>query len=177
MMGKYKKYVQIGIFSVVLIIAGYTVVDSVFGGEERPPEAGDPVPDFVLETLGGETMSPDDFENRPVVINFWGTFCPPCVEETPALQRMYDKYKDQGAVILGVNLGEQPVVRIEQFVQRFDVTYPILLDPELLVRDQFGVRSYPTTFFVGRDGMVKEVFVGGMTEGFIESRIVRLLEP
>lgn len=175
-MGKNKKWIQLSIFSFVLIVVLYTLAGSVFGGEERPPAAGDKALPFELESLEGVTAGPASYENQPMVINFWGTFCPPCVEETPALQRMYEKYKEQGVIVLGVNLGEKPVVRVEQFVDRFGVTYPVLLDPDLEVRDKYGVRSYPTTFFVDRNGVVQEVKVGGMTEGYMESAILRLLK-
>ncbi|TLS52513.1 redoxin domain-containing protein [Paenibacillus antri] len=175
-MGRHRKRIQASIFFFVLLVVGYTVTTSVFDRKETPPSVGDPVAAFSLETLNGGTLGPDDFKGQPMVINFWGTFCPPCVEETPALQRMYDKYKDQGIVILGINLGEKPIVRIQNFTERFGVTYPILLDPDLEIRDRYGVRSYPTTFFVDESGRVVEVKVGGMSEGYIESRILRLLQ-
>jgi len=175
-MGKYRRWIQISIFIAVLLIAGYTVAGSLLGKDENPPVAGDSVVPFELETLGGTMAGTADFKGKPMVINFWGTFCPPCVEETPALQRMYEKYKDQGVVILGVNLGEKDLVRVSQFVKEFDVTYPILLDPELLVRDRYGVRSYPTTFFVDASGKVREVKIGGMTEGYIDSSIQNIIQ-
>jgi len=174
-MGKHRRWIQLSIFAFVLLIVGYTVAGSLFEEEERPPDVGDPVAAFALESLAGGTIGTGDYAGRPMVVNFWGTFCPPCVEETPALQRMYEKYEDQGVVILGVNLGEKPVVRVEQFVDRFGVTYPVLLDPELDVRDRYGVRQYPTTFFVDASGVVREVKIGGMTEGYIEAGIQRLL--
>ncbi|WP_274364468.1 redoxin domain-containing protein [Paenibacillus thermotolerans] len=174
-MGKYKKRLQIAIFAVVLLIAGYTVAGGAFQDDKKPPEAGDRVPSFALEDLKGEQVSISDYRGKIAVINFWGTFCPPCVEETPALQRMYEKYKDEGVAIIGVNLGEKPLVRVTNFVDRFNVTYPILLDPELDIRDRFGVRSYPTTFFVDADGTVQEIKVGGMTEGYMEMEIRKLL--
>lgn len=175
-MGKHRKKIQVSIFAFVLLVVGYTVSASVFGGETRPPAVGDSLAPFELEAIGGERIGTSDFRGQPMIVNFWGTFCPPCVEETPALQRMYEKYKDQGVVILGVNLGERPVVRVEQFVERFDVTYPVLLDPDLEVRDRYGVRSYPTTYFIDASGKVKTIRVGGMSEGYIESQIRSLLQ-
>lgn len=174
-MGKSKKRLQITIFVVVLLIAGYTVAGGAFKGDPKPPEAGHTVPAFTLTGLDEQTYDISDFRGKPVVVNFWGTFCPPCVEETPALQRMYEKYKDEGVVILGVNLGEKPIVRVENFTKRFGVTYPILLDPELEIRDRYAVRSYPTTFFVDAKGIIREIKVGGMTEGFMETQIRKLL--
>jgi len=175
-MGKYKKSIQLSLFGFVLLVVIYTVATSVFSDEGAPPEVGQQLPQFDAELLSGGTLQLEAYEGRPLVINFWGTFCPPCVEETPALQRLYEKYQDQGVELIGINLGEQPIVRIEQFVNRFDVTYPIVLDPELRIRDKYGVRSYPTTFFIDRTGTIQEIKVGGMTEGFIESRILMLLK-
>lgn len=174
-MGKYRRWIQLSIFAAVLVIVAYTVAMNLLGKEEEPPEVGDKIIAFELEGLNGEMISTDQYKGRPMVINFWGTFCPPCVEETPALQRMYEKYKDQGVVILGVNLGEKDLIRVNQFVEQFGVTYPILLDPELYVRDRYGVRSYPTTFFVDASGTVREVKIGGMTEGYIDSAIQSII--
>lgn len=176
-MGKHRKWIQLSIFVFVLLVVGVTATNALMRGEDKPPEVGDTAPSFELETLGGGTADLSEYRGKPVVINFWGTFCPPCVEETPALQRMYEKYEEQGVAILGVNLAEKPIVRIEQFVERFDVSYPVLLDPELAVRDRYGVRSYPTTFFVDAEGVVREIKVGGMTEGYIEANIRKLLQP
>jgi peroxiredoxin len=175
-MGKHRKWTQRIILLVLLIIAFYTVASSLLQERTTIPDVGDPVPSFSLETLAGEITSSSIFQGKPHIINFWGTFCPPCVEETPALQRLHQKYKQQGLIIVGINLGEKPVVRVEQFIQRFQLTYPILLDPELRVRDQFGVTSYPTTFFVESSGIIKEIKIGGMTEGYIESQILKLLK-
>lgn len=175
-MGKHRRWIQLSIFAVVLLVVGITVASSLFSERDKPPEEGDSVAAFKLESLEGGMLGTADFKGRPMVINFWGTFCPPCVEETPALQRMYEKYKSEGIVIIGVNLGEKPTVRIEQFVDRFGVTYPILLDPELAIRDRYGVRQYPTTFFVDASGTVQEVMVGGMTEGYIETQMRKLLQ-
>lgn len=175
-MGKHKRKIQLTIFLAMLLVVGYTVASSVMSEEERPPAAGDRIAHFELEALGGGTVDTKELSGRPVVLNFWGTFCPPCVEETPALQRMYEKYEDHGVVIVGVNLGEKPVVRVEQFAERFGVTYPIALDPDLDVRNRYGVRSYPTTFFIDASGVVKEVKEGGMSEGYIDSAIRRLIQ-
>jgi peroxiredoxin len=174
-MGASKRRIQLVIFAVVLVIAGYTVAIGVFRGEDQPPEVGEIVPKFTLQGVDEQAYNPANFRGQPVVINFWGTFCPPCVEETPALERMYEKYKDQGLVILGVNLGEKPLVRVTNFTKSFGVSYPILLDPELEVRNRFGVRSYPTTFFVDSQGVIREIKVGGMTEGYMETQILKLL--
>jgi len=175
-MGKHKRKIQLAILFAMLLVFVYTIATSVFGGEEAPPAVGDKIAHFQLEALGGGTVDTIELSGRPIVLNFWGTFCPPCVEETPALQRMYEKYADQGVVIVGVNLGEKPVVRIQQFADRFGVTYPIALDPDLAVRNRYGVRLYPTTFFIDASGVVKEVMEGQMTEGYIDSAIRRLIE-
>lgn len=112
-MGKNKKLIQLSIFSFVLIVVLYTLAGNIFDDKERPPAVGDQALTFELESLEGGNIGLASYEDQPIVINFWGTFCPPCVEETPALQRLYEKYNDQGVVILGINLGEKPVVRVE----------------------------------------------------------------
>jgi thiol-disulfide isomerase/thioredoxin len=170
----WRRRIQYVVFLCVLGAIGVVVAQSVFR-ERATYSVGDALPPFQVELLDGSQFHAEKREKRPLIINFWGSFCPPCVEETPLLQRMYVQYAPQGLDILGINLGEKPIVRIESFVQQYGVTYPIGLDPHLLVRDVFGVRQYPTTFFIGADGRLQDVYVGGMTEDVLTTRIDALL--
>ena len=116
---------------------------------------------------------------KVVVVNFWATWCLPCREETPALEKAYEQYKDSGMVILGVNLTDQDSIsEVESFVQEFKLTYPILLDRDGTVSNSlYQIRGLPTTFFVNREGIIRTVVVGGpMSETFIRSKIEALLQ-
>lgn len=173
-MKKNRKLIQIIILSGVLLIGSITIGYSLFAGEPRLPQAGENAPDFTLKGLDGEIYKLSDFKGQPILLNFWGSFCPPCVDETPLLQQYYEKYKDQGFVILGVNLNE-PTVSVQGFVRQFGVTYPILLDKEK-VRKQYGVNQFPTTFFIEPDGTIAEIWIGEIKEKQLKPRVERLLE-
>jgi peroxiredoxin len=142
------------------------------------PREGFLAPDFTLDTLDGNQVTLSELRGRIVVINFWATWCLPCREETPALEKAYKQYKDSDAVILGVNLTNQDLVRdVESFVQEFGLTYPILLDREGSVGYLYQVNGLPTTFFLNREGVIRTVLVGGpMSETFIRSKIEALIK-
>lgn len=142
------------------------------------PREGFLAPDFTLDTLNGGKVTLSDLRGKIVLINFWATWCLPCREETPALEKSYEQYKDSGVVILGVNLTDQDIVsEIESFVQEFELTYPILLDRDGSVGFLYQIKGLPTTFFINRDGIIRTVLVGGpMSETFIRSKIEALLQ-
>ena len=90
---------------------------------------GDVAPDFQLETLSGETMRLSDYQGKIVVLNFWATWCPPCVEEMPHLQAFYENNKDQAIVVIAVNLTSEDngIDAVEEFVKEHELTFPIPL--------------------------------------------------
>ncbi|MDQ0058234.1 redoxin domain-containing protein [Paenibacillus harenae] len=175
-MGKSRKTVQIVILAAVLIIGGYAIGSTLFASDSGGAlKAGSEPPPFTLADLNGGTKALSDYQGKAVVVNFWGTFCPPCVKEMPEFERQYAKWKDQGLVILAINLSEDTLT-VNNFVRQFDLNYPILRDVNRKTERSYGLRSYPTTFFIGPDGKIMEITVGGMTEQEIDDRIERLLQ-
>ena len=142
------------------------------------PREGFFAPDFKLDALQGEPIHLSDLRGKIVVVNFWTTWCPPCREETPALEAAYASYKDRGLVMLGVNLTDQDSLKdVESFVQEFRLTYPILLDRDGAVGLLYQLNGLPTTFFINREGIIRTVVIGGpMSETFIRSKIEALLK-
>lgn len=142
------------------------------------PREGFPAPDFTLDTLDGKKVTLSELRGKVVVVNFWATWCLPCREETPALEKSYEQYKDSDAVILGINLTDQDSIsEVDSFVQEFGLTYPILLDRDGRVGYLYQVKGLPTTFFINREGVIRTVLVGGpMSETFIRSKIEALLK-
>jgi peroxiredoxin len=139
------------------------------------PQAGFSAPDFTLETLQGETISLSDLRGQAVLVNFWATWCPPCRAEMPAIQQVYEKYRDQGFTVLAVDLQESPA-QVNNFAEELGLTFPILIDPDASVFIRYRVTGLPSTFFVDRAGIIQEVTIGGpMTEAFIESQVSSLV--
>jgi cytochrome c biogenesis protein CcmG/thiol:disulfide interchange protein DsbE len=108
---------------------------------------GDTAPDFELPTLSGGTLSSDDLKDHPVVVNFWASWCLPCREEAPLLERTWRRYRDEGVVFLGVNIKDAES-DAKAFVEEFDITYPMVRDLDQELTRAFGVRGLPETFFV-----------------------------
>ncbi|MHA6483850.1 redoxin domain-containing protein [Paenibacillus sp. strain BS8-2] len=173
---KARKTMQIVILAAVLIVGGYAIGTSLFtergSGLIKP---GDEPPVFSLANLDGGVTSLSDYAGKPIVINFWGTFCEPCVKEMPEFERQYEKWQDKGLTILAINLSEDSLT-VNNFVNRFELTYPILRDVARKTERKYALRQYPTTFFVKADGTLMEAVVGGMTEVDIDKRIERLLQ-
>lgn len=175
-MGKWRKKIQVIILLAVFVIGGYAIGTALFGEEKNGQiKPGQQPPEFKLADLEGGVHQLSDYAGQPVIVNFWGTFCPPCVKEMPEFERQYEKWKDKGLVVLAINLSEDTLT-VNNFVKQFDLSYPILRDVNRKTEKQYGLRSYPTTFFVKADGSLMEATVGGMTEEEINERVERLLQ-
>ncbi len=170
-MGKTKKYIQMVILAGILLIGGIAIADSLFA-DHKIPKVGDRAPDFTLQGLDGKEHKLSVYKGKVLLINFWGTFCPPCVREMPAMQRMYDKYKGEDFEILAINLDES-TVSVQSFVKQYKLHFPILMDKNT-IRRKYGVSSYPTSFFVDKNGKITEIVIQEMDDAFIESRIIAL---
>lgn len=126
------------------------------------PQEGFPAPDFTLKTLSGDQITLSDFQGNPVLINLWASWCGPCRAEMPDIQEVYDEYKDQGFVVLAVNATNQDRVKgVQTFVDKHDLTFPILLDQSGSVSDLYNLRSLPTSFFITPDGTIHKIVIGG----------------
>lgn len=173
---KARKTMQVIILAAVLIIGGYAIGSTLFTDRSTGLiKPGEEPPAFTLANVEGGVTSLSDFAGQPIVINFWGTFCPPCVKEMPEFERQYVKWQDKGLTILAINLSEDTLT-VNNFVNRFELTYPILRDVARKTERDYALRQYPTTFFVKSDGTLMEAVVGGMTEEDIDKRIERLLQ-
>ena len=119
---------------------------------------GKPAPNFTLETIDGKKVSLKDFKGKVVLINFWATWCPPCREELPFFERVYEKYRDKGFVILAVNTDPE---NLKDFLKEFDtkLSFPILLGNDKIL-DLYPVRGLPTSFLIDREGRIVKVRLG-----------------
>lgn len=166
-MKNHRKWVQIAILAIVVLLGGWTVATNWSSGEVKAPELGDPALEFKLLGLDGEVHRLSEYKGKTVVLNFWGTYCPPCKDEMPAMQNQYEKWKDAGVTFIGVNMGESEVTA-RSFVEQVGVTFPILLDKTEEVRKSYRVIQFPTTFFLDPEGKVRHIKIGEMDEPFME---------
>lgn len=137
-----------------------------------PLAVGDRAHDFTLNDLDGVTYSLSDLRGRPVIINFWATWCAPCRVEMPELQAAFEKYQDEGLVILAVDSAEPPDVVRQFFYDDMDLTFTPLLDREATIVQLYGVQNFPSTFFVNADGVITAIHRGPMTQSQIEGYLV-----
>ncbi len=139
-------------------------ISSSFAGE-------DDIVDFTLKDLQGKTHNLSDYRGKWVIVNYWATWCPPCLEEIPDLSDFHDEHKDKDAVVLGINNEELPLAKLTDFSESYLVSYPILPAPRNASADYMlgPVPALPTTYIVSPAGRVMARQVGPLTSEMIES--------
>jgi peroxiredoxin len=145
---------------VLLLVAIPTVVWSCRPGQGPPiPTIGQPVPEVVLPDLNGQTVRLSDYRGEVVVLNFWATWCPPCVEEMPSLERLHKALGNKGLRVLAASVDDN-LEDIERFRKQYQLTLPILHDEGGRVSHTFTTFKYPETYIVGRDGRLVAKIIG-----------------
>lgn len=172
-MGKARKPIQIVILFLIVLIGGYAIGSSVFGGNGKPEE-GSKAPAFKLLGLDGISHSLDEYKGKSIVLNFWGSWCGPCVKEMPALQAQWEKWKDKDVVVVGINVGEDQMT-VENFVKQVDIDFPILMDTGRDAVRKYGVSPMPTTFFINAKGKVDSIHIGQLDLSSLDAQIGKLV--
>lgn len=138
------------------------------------PWAGHPAPDFTLTDLEGRQWTLSELQGKPVVLNFWATWCLHCRREMPAIGAVYERFVDQGFVVVAVDVLESHD-RAAAFAEELGLTFPVLLDSNGKVADAYRVRFIPTSFFVDKEGFISDKHTGPMTEETIEKYLMKIL--
>ena len=117
--------------------------------------AGKPqAPDFTLADLRGEPVRLSDLRGRVVLLNFWATWCMPCRDEMPSMQRLWQTYRDRGLTVLAVSTDTGGKKRVANFARRLELSFPILLDSDGQVSDRYQVSGVPASFLIDRQGRI-----------------------
>jgi len=127
--------------------------------------------DFTLQDLQGKPWHLRDLRGNVVLVNFWATWCPPCRKEMPDLQALYDKYKDQGFLVLSIS--DEEVAKVSPFVSERKISYPVLLDPGRKVNDAFVVEGIPKTFVYDREGKMVAQSIDMRTRNQFQQMLAR----
>lgn len=141
-----------------------------------PVFAEEPVkaPAFAVKTVEGKSLKLADFKGRPVVIDFWATWCKPCRAAMPHLETVQKRYEPQGLVVMGLSVDEDTPAEVKKFVQKMGVSFRIAMADERVL-DLYGpVRSIPTTFFINRHGEVVRRVVGYIDEETLDGYVQEL---
>ena len=176
-----KKLKATVIFLLAMLIAGFTIflAIGVMGTTTATSRSGKELvgkkaPSFVAPKVGGQLVSLENYKNKPLVLNFWASWCPPCRDETPGMERIWRKYEDQGVVILGINVqdGEKEA---ERYISEFGVTFSNALDLDGSITVDYGVTGLPVTFFIDNDSVVTGRWVGASSEDRLDNWVSNLI--
>jgi len=139
------------------------------------PLKGSAAPAFSLQDVIGNVVDSSLFLGKPTVINFFATWCPPCVEEIPGFVDVYNKYRDRGFELVGISFDTNPREKLPAFVRTHRIEYRILLGDLATARAYGGVYYLPTTVFIGKDGTIHNVHVGYLDRNAFDSEVRKLL--
>lgn len=171
-----KKGLSVG--SIVLIV-GVLAVALVLGLQLARQNMTQPTsgvaPDFYLELFDGSDFKLSDYRGQVVLVNFWGSWCGPCREEAPELQALYEDYKDEGFLIIGVNWLESSRAKAQEFVDEFDITYPNGEDRGEIVANLYHIQGAPENFLIDKQGNVHQFVIGTVRYDSLSGSIETLL--
>ncbi|RMG58626.1 MAG: TlpA family protein disulfide reductase [Deltaproteobacteria bacterium] len=179
-----KKLLGAVLVAVLIAFGGYFLFSRLHSSKMKemvPPQQkseGHPAvkaPGFTLKTLDGKTISLEDFKGKAVVLNFFATWCPPCRAETPSFVSVYNRYRDKGLVVVGISMDNDPEEALPPFIKEFSIPYPVAIGTRQVAQEYGGVQSIPTTFFIDREGNLKNYHLGLLSEAALERRVKELL--
>jgi cytochrome c biogenesis protein CcmG/thiol:disulfide interchange protein DsbE len=161
-----------------LILIGLLIVRlaTVGGSLAVPARIGDPAPAFTLTDLNGRPASLHDLRGRPVIVNFWASWCGPCVEEMPLLKRASAEHASDGLAVVGIVFQDRDEAA-RAFASRIGANWPSAIDPEDAVARAYGVDAPPASFFISRSGIVAGRQIGQLSAADLERQLASILEP
>jgi peroxiredoxin len=140
-----------------------------------PAEVNYSAPELELTDLNGNPVALTDYLGSVVLVNMWATWCPPCKAEMPDLQAFYEKYKDDGFVIIGINDGE-PADLVEPFVSEYGLTFPVWLDEQYLSEQAFNTINLPSSYVIDRTGTVRLMWIGAISPRILEQHVPKVIK-
>lgn len=152
--------------AILLVMVGaiaFTIYNGVIKEKNELLQVGDQAPDFALTDLNGDRHQLSDYKGQGVFVNFWGTWCKPCEKEFPLMEEQYQVYKDQGVQILAVNIAQSDY-EVEQYAERKNLKFPIVIDKDKSVMQAYNIRPLPTTILVNPEGEIVKIITGEMSE-------------
>lgn len=145
-----------GAIVVLLIVLGWVIVATM---QERVVTAGDTAPNFTIHTDSGQVISTKNFGGKVLVLNFWASWCPPCVQEMPSLNEFQRIFAGQGVVVVGVSVDRKEAL-YQNMIKKFQVSFQTARDPEEKISYMFGTYKVPETYIIDRNGKVVQKIIG-----------------
>jgi cytochrome c biogenesis protein CcmG/thiol:disulfide interchange protein DsbE len=161
---KFQKLGVLGIGLIIGLVLGATILlgSPTSQRVQAPPTIGKPIPEFNLILRSGENITNKSILGKPVIINFWASWCPPCREEMPLLEKIYQENKDK-IILVGINLDDSEAT-VDEYLDEYQLTFPVGIDQSGKVSTIFYARSLPVTFFFDREGIMRAQHLGMLTE-------------
>ncbi len=152
--------------ALLVAVGGFALFAWIGRTRYAPLDVGSRAPSYAAATLSGDSLRLEDLRGHVVLVNVWATWCPPCVQEMPALQRLFDRYRQQGLRVVAVNVdnamsGLDPVQLVRAFVDQKRLTFDVVLDPENRIESVFQVPGLPMTFVLDERGRIRQKLLGG----------------
>ncbi|MGD0297903.1 MAG: TlpA disulfide reductase family protein [Bryobacteraceae bacterium] len=141
---------------VLLVVLAFVIVYSV---QDHVVAVGDSAPNFRVKTENGAIMTPKDFGGKVLILNFWASWCAPCVQEIPSLNQIQKMFASQGLVVLGVNVDSKEEL-YRNMLQRFQVTFQTVRDPQENINYRYGTYKVPESYIIDRNGKVLQKYAG-----------------
>jgi peroxiredoxin len=145
------------LFVVVLAVIAYRIQltpnQKTVLSQERS-EVGHPAPGFTLRNLQGNLEGLSDHKDKVIILNFWATWCAPCLEEMPAFEKLYRRYRSQGVTVLAVSLDKGDISKVKGFVDKNNLTFPILIDSDGVAEKLYPSFTIPFTYVIDKEGRV-----------------------
>lgn len=165
---------SVAVFALVFVLAywmgsGYVQKNSVSQAEEIKT-----APEVTLKRVSGETLELSDYRGKWVFINFWATWCPPCIAEMPSMELFYQRYKERNMAMLAVSIDQSDKQFVIDFVEKYELTFEIFLDPSSEIAMQFGVMGIPSTFILNPKGEIVSQATG--PREWMESSIIEYFD-
>ncbi|MCJ7630169.1 MAG: TlpA family protein disulfide reductase [Longimicrobiales bacterium] len=163
--------IWVGVLGFVLFRLGpqVTAIFGIGAGDDEISVA-------AFRALDGSVFTREDLEGKVVLVNAWATWCPPCVIEMPGFQRVYDDYRDQGFLVLGVSRDQGDPAPVKAFLQKKGITYPVAMARDVDLGGITDVEILPTSFLIGRDGTIRHRVEGLYAGPALRLAVKRLLD-
>ncbi len=160
----------------LVLFLGLILVTSCHAQQDKNMDSGPKAPDFALQNIYGKTIHLSDFKGKVVLLNFFGTYCPPCRMEIPGFVALEKKYGPKGFQVIGVSVDQNPMMVLPRFIQAFNINYPVLAATNKVLQDYGNIYAIPVSVLISKDQRVIKRYVGMVSEKTLEPLIVKALQ-